>query len=690
MSAAPDPSPPAPSATAPAVTAPPVTDADAADRGRVRTALTERRAAVGGWVHERTGHRGAFDWLAGRTLPGGPRWRYVTGPVCLGLFGVVFATGLALMTGYVPSADAAWSSVHHIESTPGGSRLRGLHYWATHALIVAFAVHLARLMLAASFRSPRELAWVSGVLLFPLLVVAAVTGNPLSGSQKAFEQIEVEGAILAGTPGLGPHLKQMLFGGSKVGHLTLTHLYALHVAFLPLAVALAGGFHLYQLLRWGTVRPGDRTADGDPHTVNHAHAPDEEPYFPNQTVRNAAAFAAVFAGLWFMAGRHAAPLEAPPGEGAESMPRPEWYFRFLFELRNYVEPEFLATGVLPALGIGVLAAVPWIDRLGTRVGAAARYLIVFGGLGAWCGLTISSMTHDQTDDHYLAVTRAAAERADRAAELADYGVPPEGPTALLTADPKTRGPELFREHCAACHAHTGPAVESWGPEHSIAATDCGGANLAGFGSRRWMRQMLDPQNVDSPALFGCTPFAGGDMTDYVQNTLWDGVEPGSPEAAARAVELEEKIAAVAAAVAAEAGGRVHGGPSIAIDHGGETFARDELAATVERGRALMTGARDGLGGACTDCHNFAGEEFGYSVVLDGYGSREWLIEFIANPAHERFYGEDADAAAHPGEGYMPAYAPALAESGVEDPADTLTRDEILLIADWLRGDWLGR
>ena len=665
--------------------APPAGGGPAGGAGSVRGALAERRDALGGWVHDRTGHRGAFEWLAGRTLPGGARWRYVTGPVCLGLFGVVFVTGLALMTGYVPGADAAWASVHHLEGAPGGSRLRGLHYWATHALIVAFAVHLGRLMLSAAFRSPRELAWVSGVLIFPLLVTAAVTGNPLSGSQKAFEQIEVEGAILAGTPGLGPDLKQILFGGSRAGHLTLTHLYALHVAFLPLAAAALGGFHLYQLLRWGTVRPEDRVAAGDPHTVNHAHAPEEEPYFPHQTLRNAVAFAAVFGLVWFMAGRHAAPLDAPPGGDAESMPRPEWYFRFLFELRNLFPPEweFLATGALPTLGLAILAAVPWIDRLGARVGAAARYAIVFGGLLAWCVLTIASMSRDRADEHYLEVRRAAAVRAARAAELADRGVPPEGPAALLANDPKTRGPELFRAHCAGCHAHVGPAVEAWGPEHSIEAAECGGANLAGFGSRRWMRGMLDPEQVDSPAYFGCTPFAAGTMSSYVKDDLWFLVDPGTEEAE----ELGGKIAAVAAAVAAEAGDRVHGGPPIALDHGGETLAPDELAPLVAAGRELMAGD---LG--CTGCHPFRGDDLGDSVTLDGYGSREWLADFIANPAHERFYGEEADADAQEnlGEGYMPAYARGLAADGTGDPADTLTRAEILLIADWLRGDWVGR
>ena len=637
-----------------------------------------RRRRVGGWLHDRTGHRGAFDWWTNRRVPGGARWRYATGPVCLGLFAAVFATGLVLMTGYVPSAADAWASVHYLEGRPGGSLVRGVHYWATHALIVAFAVHLARLMLAAAFRSPRELAWVSGVLLVPLLAGLAVTGNPLVGSQKAFEQIEVEGAILGSTPVAGPSLKTALFGGPEAGHLTLTHLYALHVALLPLAAAAVGGFHLYQLLRWGTVRPEDRSAAGDPHTVTPAHpaARDSDPYVPDQLLRNAVAFAGVFAVVYYMAVNFPAPLDAPPGPAAEAAPRPEWYFRFLYELRNYVPPawEFLATGIFPAAALGLLAAVPWVDKLGARIGAAVRYAIVFGGLTGWCALTAASMSRDQSDPHYRDVKAAARARAARAAELAGLGgVPPEGPGVLLARDPLTRGPELFRQHCAACHAHAGRGVAG---SSVVEAIDCGGANLAGFGSRAWHRGMLDPAAVDGPAYFGCTPFAGGDMSDYVQNTLWGEVDRDDPAAVA---ELDRQTDAVAAALAAEAGPRVHGGPPVARDHGGETVAPDALNALVAEGRELIAGD---LG--CTDCHNYGDADYGYSVNLNGYGSRDWLAGLIAVPHGENYYGEDADASANPGEGYMPAYAP----TGTD--ADTLTREDLLLLVDWLRGDWAGR
>ena len=612
------------------------------DAGNDEVALRRRERAAE-WLHERTAHRSALEWWRDRDVPGGASWWNATGPVCLGLFLVVLATGLFLMLGYVPDAEDGWSSVHHIETTPGGSLLRGLHYYGTHLLIVAFAAHLVRLLLMASFRAPRELAWVSGVLIVPLLAAAAVTGNPLSASQKAFEQIAVESNIVGATPVVGPTARTVLLGGSQAGSLTLTHLYALHVAFLPLAAAGVMGFHLYQLLRWGTVRHED---------LRPSKRERVDPYFPDQMLRNAAAFCAVFGLAWYMAATVGAPLDVPADPEIESVPRPEWYFLFLFEARTLVPPhlEFLATGLFPALVLGLLVALPWIDRLGMKIGAAVRYATVLGGGLLWCGLTLSAMERDRGDEHLRAVRRENAVLADRAAFLASAnGVPPGGPSLLLRTDPKTRGPVLFARHCANCHRHVGPDGTGVEATARVAA-----ANLHGFGGEAWAAGMLDPDRVDTPEYFGATPFADGDMVQYVKTTLWD-IDRDDPEAVA---ELRGRIRAVAAALASESD----------LPPGPDDVTPPDPALAA-RGRELMAGD---LG--CTDCHNFGDAEDGYACDLNGYASRVWLAEFIANPAHPRFYGD---------ENAMPLYSP----GPPGDDANLLTKEEVVLIADWLRGDW---
>ena len=216
------------------------------------SSFSDHLTALGDWFEDRTRFRAISHALKDRTLPRGPRWSYATGASTLGLFLVVSVTGVLLMTAYSPAADHGWSSVHHIEETPGGSFLRGLHFYGSHALIVLFAVHLARTILQATFRAPRELAWISGVLLLPLLATQAVTGNPLSASNKAFGQIEVESHVVGNMPVIGSLGRRALLGGQDVGHLTMTHLYTLHVVILPMLAMALLAFHLYQSLRYGT------------------------------------------------------------------------------------------------------------------------------------------------------------------------------------------------------------------------------------------------------------------------------------------------------------------------------------------------------------------------------------------------------------------------------------------------------
>jgi len=266
------------------------------------------------------------------------------------MLAIELVTGLLLMTSYSPSTSSAWASVFYIEQLPAGSFIRGLHYWGGQALIILFAVHTIRVLLTAAYRPPRELIWVTGLFLIPLLMVWAVTGNPLSAAQKGFAQIKVEGDIIRSTPLVGPVIRQILIGGDEVGNLTLTHLNALHVAFLPLAVGCLMALHIYQVYR---------------HSVMIADPakPQGTPYWPYQSIRNLIVFSAVFAVVVALALRYRAPLEVPADPGLDGVPRPEWYFLFLFELRRYFTGrwEFVATVVIPAVTMLFLLLLPLMD-----------------------------------------------------------------------------------------------------------------------------------------------------------------------------------------------------------------------------------------------------------------------------------------------------------------------------------------
>jgi len=590
---------------------------------------------------------------------------YATGACSLGLFVVVATTGLILMTSYSPASDHGWSSVFLIESTPGGSFVRGLHYYASHALIILFAIHLARAILTASYRAPRELAWIAGVLLLPMLAAAAVTGNPLSASNKAIGQIEIESHIVGNMPIVGPIARGVLVGGDEVGNLTLTRLYTLHVAVLPMLAGLLLVFHVHQQVRWGTVdvHHGEKMPPADAESPSLAAAErspsDAASYWPTQTARNALAFGVVFGIVTYLAWRFGAPLDAPADPMLEEMPRPEWYFRSLFELRGYFNGslEFIATGLVPTLFLLFLMALPWLDaRLPRYASHVFRYAVVILATSVWTALTAMSFARDREDQNYHQHIVESSELAERAKFLASVnGVPNEGPASLLRHDPLTQGPHLFERHCANCH----PYLDREG--NGIEATSDAASNLYGFPNREWIAGLFDPEKIAGPDYYGHTAFmkegTSGGMIDYVRDELYavDDEE---------LAERKEEVRKIVMALAAEA----NLPDQAAVDK--------KDAAAIAEGRKLIGGESLGDATGCIVCHKFGDAgELGSAPDLTGYGSREWLDAFISNPSHERFYNANNDG--------MPAFVPEAPGS----PQNMMSRDDLLLIVDWLRRDW---
>jgi len=597
------------------------------------------------WLDSRTGYRNLLAPIRRRLSPDGPSWALTTGSCLLALLIVEVVTGLLLMFTYSPSASSSWASVHYIETMPGGSFIRGLHYFTSQALLIVFAIHTIRTLIVGAFRAPRELIWATGLLLIPITLTWAITGNPLPGSQKSYAQIDVESKIIGSSPVVGPVLQRILIGGDKVGNLTLTHLNFLHVAILPLIAGLVLAIHISQIYIHGLSQNGNVTISAR-----------SRPYFPYQTIRNLTVFSIVLAIIGYLAWHFGAPLEAPAGARHGPPPRPEWYFLFLFELRGYFtgEYEFIATGVIPAVVLILLLAIPLIDYiLPSKASTAFRYLLVAAGIAAWTGLTWVSMARDHKNPEFQQALKDAEKESHRAQELADANlIPPGGAALLLERDPKTKGPQLFKQHCALCHGHDAIAAKkdpNTGEEQPATAP-----NLTGYASRVWLSGLLDPEQISGAKYFGSCKFGDpdeGQMVAAVQDIFADLDE----EELAEVRRIRDLIVL---ALSAEAG--------IPSQH--EADLKD--AERIAEGVALLTDGKLG----CIDCHKFhdAGE-LGEAPDLTGYGSRTWLTHFISNPADDRFYGENNDR--------MPTFVPGGGEPAI------LTHGELTVIIDWLRGDW---
>jgi ubiquinol-cytochrome c reductase cytochrome b subunit len=300
-------------------------------------------------------------------LPAGTGWWFTLGSVILFGLGVQVATGIALSFYYAPTPDHAWDSVRFITtSVRGGHILRGLHHWGSSIIVVAVVVHLARVVVQGSYRKPRELTWITGLLLLQIVLAFGLTGYLLPWDQRAYWATVVTINIARLTPGMGDAAAALLSGGPDIGALTLTRWYAAHVLVLPAALGALVVAHLYLMRRHGITGP-----------VRPRPGP-SLPFYPFQAARDLT-IAAIVGVVWVALAWMGAPALEPPADPAASdyVPRPEWYFLGLFHLLKYFPGKWEVVGaiVIPGVAFTLLALLPWIDRGSSREWRSRRFVL---------------------------------------------------------------------------------------------------------------------------------------------------------------------------------------------------------------------------------------------------------------------------------------------------------------------------
>ncbi|MCG9129047.1 cytochrome bc complex cytochrome b subunit [Candidatus Poribacteria bacterium] len=279
------------------------------------------------------------------------------GSLALFLLLLQAATGAFLALSYSPSPDHAHNAVKYItEEVPFGSFVRGLHHWGASAMVVIVFLHLLRVVLYGSYKAPRELTWVVGVLLLLVVLGFGFTGYLLPWDEKAYWATVVGVEIASTAPGLGDVVAKVLRGGSEIGAVTLSRFYALHTIWLPWIAFSLVGIHLFLVRFYGS--------SGKPKNT-----PDEmksgKPFYPDQVFEDLLGMLIIFIILASVAIFVPVPLEdvADP-TNAEYDPRPEWYFLFLFQLLKYFQGPFeiLGTFIIPTVGMLLLLFLPFLDR----------------------------------------------------------------------------------------------------------------------------------------------------------------------------------------------------------------------------------------------------------------------------------------------------------------------------------------
>ena len=202
-----------------------------------------------------------------RAVAGPMGWWYVFGSASITLLLIQILSGIGLALVYVPTADQAYESLVYLnEQQPLGWFLRSLHYWSGSAMVVMVVVHMTQVYLQAAHKYPRELNWLTGVLLLLLTLGMAFSGQVLRWDADAYWGVGVGASMAGRVPVLGPYLVDLLLGGPVIGGDTLSRFFALHVFVIPGLLLTFVAVHLWLVLKRGISAPPVPGKVVDPRT----------------------------------------------------------------------------------------------------------------------------------------------------------------------------------------------------------------------------------------------------------------------------------------------------------------------------------------------------------------------------------------------------------------------------------------
>jgi len=271
------------------------------------------------------------------------------------------ATGVVLAMHYAPTETGAFDSIEKImRDVNWGWLLRYSHAIGASMFFLAVYIHTLRGLYYGSYKAPREVLWILGVLILLLMIATAFMGYSLVWGQMSFWAVTVITNLFSSldsvVPGMGTRLVEWIWGGFAVGGPTLNRLYSLHYLF-PFLISGVVVLHI-----WALHIPGNNNPTG----IDVKTAKDVVPFHPYYTIKDGfalAAFILLFAALVFYAPNllshpdnyiPANPLQTPPHIV------PEWYFLPFYAILRAIPNKLLGVVALFS-SILIVAALPWLD-----------------------------------------------------------------------------------------------------------------------------------------------------------------------------------------------------------------------------------------------------------------------------------------------------------------------------------------
>jgi quinol-cytochrome oxidoreductase complex cytochrome b subunit len=212
---------------------------------------------VGDWFDERFDVRIPLEAFLKKPVPKHAiRWYFCLGGITFALFLIQGVTGILLSLYYRPTPDQAYESILFImNNVRFGWLIRSIHSWSATLMIAFCVAHMLRVFITGSYKKPRELNWVAGVVLLLLTLAFGFTGYLLPWDQKALWGSTVGSEILGIIPLIGPWLLGLLRGGAEITGLTLTRFYGIHMLVLPVLAFIFLAAHFVIIRRQGISSP---------------------------------------------------------------------------------------------------------------------------------------------------------------------------------------------------------------------------------------------------------------------------------------------------------------------------------------------------------------------------------------------------------------------------------------------------
>jgi cytochrome b6 len=341
------------------------------------------------WVNERLKINPLVEYMSQKAVPRHKdMFWYYFGGITLFFFLIQVLTGILLLLYYRPGSDSAYESVRFIISEVSfGWLIRAIHSWSANLMILAAFIHMFSVFFTHAFRKPRELTWVTGIVLLGLALGFGFSGYLLPWNELSFFATRVGTGMAGAIPVIGDHLMEIMRGGDNVTGATIGRFFGMHVAVLPGIFTVLLAMHLFLIQRQGMSEPL--------HWRNIPESAHKSmPFFPNFLRReiliwllmlNLLAVLAVFfpdgiGAIHWPLGQKADPFAPPP-----PVIRPEWYFMFAFQALKILPPHILILEgelfgiIVLSLGGIVWLLVPFLARA-YNINRIPKIIMAFGWL----------------------------------------------------------------------------------------------------------------------------------------------------------------------------------------------------------------------------------------------------------------------------------------------------------------------